>query len=95
MERIGLDTVIARGADHVEAQMGGQTVMMSIQRGKYFALEGTAQRIWELTAEPVTVGQIVDRLVAEYEVERAQCAAEVVAFVEQLLENGLTVERRP
>lgn len=95
MERIGLETVIARGADHVEAQMGGQTVMMSIRRGKYFALEGTAQRIWELMAEPVTVGEIVERLVEEYDVERTQCAAEVLAFVEQLCENGLTVERRP
>ncbi len=94
MPQIGLDSVVARGAEHVEAQMGGQTVMMSIERGKYFALEGTAQRIWELMAEPVRVGEIVDRLVEEYDIDRERCTAEVLAFVNELMANGLGEERR-
>ncbi|HUF87243.1 MAG TPA: lasso peptide biosynthesis PqqD family chaperone [Thermohalobaculum sp.] len=92
---IGLETVVVRGSEHVEAEMGGQTVMMSIARGKYFALDGTARRIWELVAEPASVAEIVDRLVAEYEVDRERCTAEVMAFVRELLDNGLIVERRP
>ena len=93
MAQIGLETIVARGAEHVEAQMGGQTVMMSIPRGKYFALEGTAQRIWELMAEPVRVDEIVDRLVEEYDIDRDRCAAEVLAFLNELMENGLGEER--
>lgn len=94
MDRIRLDSVVARGAEHVEAQMGRQTVMMSIEHGKYFALEGTAQRIWELMAEPVRVGEIVDRLVEEYDIDRERCTAEVLAFVNELMANGLGEERR-
>ncbi len=92
--KIGLDTVIMRGSEHVEAEMAGQTVMMSISQGKYYALEGTARRIWELLAEPASVGEIVERLTAEYEVDREQCAAEVTHFVRELIENGLVEERR-
>lgn len=95
MADITLDTVVSRGAEHVEAQMAGQTVMMSIPRGKYFAVEGTGQRIWELMAEPVTVGEIVDRLVEEYDVDRDRCAGEVINFLGELLQNGLTLEQRP
>lgn len=95
MVEITLATVIARGSDHVEAQMSDQTVMMSVARGKYFALEGTAQRIWELVAEPMAVGEVVDRLVGEFEIDRDQCAAEVISFVRELLGHGLMVERRP
>lgn len=91
--KIGRDTVIMRGSEHVEAEMAGQTVMMSIAQGKYFALEGTARRIWELLVEPASVGQIVEWLVEEYEVDRERCAAEVEVFVRQLIENGLVVEQ--
>ena len=93
MAEIGLETVVARGTEHVEAEMSGQTVMMSIARGKYFALEGTGRRIWELMAEPVRVSEIVDRLVEEYDIERERCAGEVLAFIGELFENGLGEER--
>lgn len=91
--QVGLETVIVRGSEHVEAEMAGQTVMMSISQGKYYALEGTARRIWELVAEPTPVSAVVDRLVAEYEVDRAQCAEEVTAFVHELMANGLLEAR--
>ncbi len=90
---IGLETVVARGSEHVETRMAGQTVMMSIPRGKYFAIAGTGQRVWDCLAEPASIGQIVDRLVREYEVERDRCEADVIAFVTELMASGLTEER--
>jgi hypothetical protein len=93
MTKIGLDTVVERGSEHVETEMVGQTVMMSITRGKYFALDGTGQRIWECLAEPVSIGQIVEQLLDQYEVGREQCETEVIAFLGETMKNGLTVER--
>jgi hypothetical protein len=92
MPKIGADTVVSRGSDHVETQLSGDTVMMSISRGKYFAVGGTGQRIWECMSEPLSIGEIVSRLVAEYDVDRDRCEAEVLAFVGTLIDNGLTVE---
>lgn len=92
MTKIGLETIVARGSEHVETEMVGQTVMMSIARGKYFALDGTGQRIWECLIEPVSIGQIVERLLDQYEVDREQCEAEVIFFLGETMENGLTVE---
>lgn len=92
MNKLELNTIIARGAEHVETRMSGQTVMMSLPRGKYFALEGTGQRIWECLAEPVSVRQIVEHMLSEYDVERARCETEVMLFVEELMKQGLTVE---
>lgn len=93
MSTIRLESIIERGTDHVEAQMGGQTVMMDIAQGKYFALETTAQRIWELMAEPVRVGDIVDALVEEYDIDRAGCESEVMGFLRELDASGLLVEK--
>ena len=94
MTKIGPDTVIARGTKHVETRMGDETVMMSIEQGKYFAVGSTAQRIWECLAQPTTITAIVDRLIDEYEIERTQCMSEVTVFVAHLMDNGLTVECR-
>jgi hypothetical protein len=92
VSKIGFDTVVSRGTEHVQTQIGAQTVMMNISRGKYFAVGSTGQRIWDCIAEPASIGQIVDQLVDEYDVQRDQCAEEVMAFVATLIENGLTVE---
>lgn len=72
--------------------MAGQTLMMSLAAGKYFAVSETAARIWELIAEPRTRAEIVDALLAEYEIDRATCAAETDAFLDMLITEGLAEE---
>lgn len=89
---IDLNSVVARGTDHVETRMGEQTVMMSIEQGRYFALEESGQRIWELMEEPIRVSSIVERLTEEYDVPRERCEAEVVSFLEQMRAQGLVAE---
>ena len=84
-------TLIARGSDHVETTVADQTMMMSIAKGKYYALEGTARRIWEHLEQPKTLQALVDGLVAEYGIAPDQCMAEVRVFVADLMENGLAV----
>lgn len=87
--RIALQDRVMRGDGHVETRADGQVLMMSLERGRYFALEATGQQIWDLIAEPVSVGAIVDALTAEYDVDRKTCEAEVMAFLEDLEGNGL------
>ena len=60
--------------------------LLSIQ---VFALQGVGLRVWELMDEETSVSAIVDRLEAEYEVERARLQADVDAFVGTLAEKGL------
>lgn len=95
MSAFSATTVIRRGQDHVETRVGDQTMMMSVAHGKYYALEAVAQRIWDLLEEPATVDALVDALVAEYDVPRAQCAADVATFLTDLEGNGLIEAERP
>ncbi|PWG68647.1 PqqD family protein, partial [Enterococcus hirae] len=39
--------------------------------------------------------EIVERLLEEYEISPEQCEAEVGAFLKDLIEEGLVVERLP
>ena len=48
-----------------------------------------ATEIWGLADGQRSVGQIVDRIVADFEVERAQAERDVVEFMHLLDERGL------
>lgn len=49
-------------------------------------LAGVAGRIWELLAEPIDVGELLERLESEYEVGPEQLKDDVTAFVTRLAE---------
>lgn len=86
------ETVFRRRQDVVEAPSGDALLFMSMEQGEYFMVDSTARAIWDLIDGERTVDGIVDALVAEYDVDRAACAADVSRFAAELEERGL-VER--
>jgi hypothetical protein len=91
MNALTLDTVVVRGNRHIETEADSQVFMMRLDEGKYFALDASARRVWQLVAEPVSLGNVVTTLMGEYEVEFAQCQRDVLKFAETLLRSGLIV----
>jgi hypothetical protein len=89
MDKFSLDSVVARNAELVTADMDGETVMMSIENGKYFHLSKIGSAIWELLETPLAVGALIDRLLETYDVPRAQCEKETLAFLGDLRREGV------
>lgn len=70
------------------ADLGDEAVVLDPSSGNYFGLNEVAARILELAHEPTTVGEIVDRLLGEYNVSRDRLTADVAAFVDDLGRRG-------
>ena len=85
-------TILRRREGLMTADMNGSAVMMDIMTGKYYNLGEVGGRIWELLEEPMTVAALVQKLTAEYDVSAKQCRADMLPFLEKLLERGLLVE---
>jgi hypothetical protein len=83
---------IKRNGDILTAPMDEMLLMMSVEQGKYFGLNGAGPRIWELLEQPLTEDELVAALLDEYEVTREVCAAEVAAFLAGLRERHLLVD---
>jgi hypothetical protein len=83
---------IKRSDDILTAPLDDMLLMMSIEQGKYFGLNGAAPRIWELLEKPTTEDRLVEALLDEYEVTREVCATEVAAFLARLRERHLLVD---
>ncbi|ADY55919.1 hypothetical protein Sgly_1621 [Syntrophobotulus glycolicus DSM 8271] len=88
-ERIGLDSCVGRPKELPTAEVGGEVVMMSLDKGKYFALDSVGSRIWELMEKPQTVKEIIQCLLEEYEVDEQTCRNNVLEFLNKLDEEGL------
>ena len=73
----------------INAELDGELVMLSIERGQYYGLADVAKRIWELIAMPIDVSVLCDQLLMEFDVERAICEREVMEFLTQLLSEGM------
>jgi hypothetical protein len=83
------DKIWTRDAECVGTEVEDALVLLDLEGGSYFALNGPAADIWEALAEPVSPTQIVDRLVAKYKVAPEQCAASVARVLDELAGKGL------
>ena len=81
---IGLNTVVARNEEPVAVEVDRTIVMMSIDQGMYFGLEGTGPRIWALLEKPRSVGDVCETLLSEFDIDPDDCRREVIGFLEEL-----------
>ena len=82
-------TVLSRRAGLMTADMNGSAVMMDIMTGKYYNLGAVGGRIWELLEDPMTIAALVQKLTDEYDVSAETCRADILPFLDTLLERGL------
>jgi len=87
--RFGPEVRLSRTENLLSTQLDEETVLMSIDAGAYYGLEGPARSIWEILETPMTFSALVDRLVEEYRVSPETCAADVERFLGEMEREGL------
>ncbi len=86
--KIEAATMLTRSEDILDAEIDGEAVMMSIEKGEYYGLDKIGSEIWEMLAEPRSLAQLCDALLERYDVGPEECERDVVAFLETLLADG-------
>ena len=87
------DAIVKRSDDLLTAEVDGELMAMSIERGTCYGLNSVGTRIWALLAEPRTVDDLCALLAGEYDVDAAQCRKEVTSLLEELRAEGLATVR--
>jgi hypothetical protein len=83
------DTIVVRNEETLSAEVDGELMAMSVERGMCYGLNAVGTRIWALLANPRTVDQLCAQLIGEYDVDATQCRDEVVSLLEELRAEGL------
>lgn len=75
--------------DVVLERIEDELVLLDLQRDTYFSVNAVGAVVWETLSEGGSVGEAVDAVLAEYDVDRARAGGDVETFVGMALEKGL------
>ena len=73
----------------LQTHVGDDLILFDEARGVYLSTRGVGAAIWKHLSEPLTFEELCGRLMAEYTVAEAECAADTRAFLDSLLEAGI------
>lgn len=76
----------------IQAEVDDEILLLDVEKGTYFGLDGVGTRIWQLLGNGATPEAIVGALGDEYEVDQAQLQADVSCFLDTLQGRGLIYE---
>lgn len=81
--------VVARNAELKPVDIGGQLCMLNAETGKYIVLNEVGTRIWDLTSEPISVGDIIAMLTIEFDITADDCREQVLPYLEKMKKERL------
>lgn len=67
----------------------GEAVLLHVETGRYFGLDGVGNRMWQLILELGDLQAVEQKLLSEYDVEPRKLSADLDRFVAQLAERKL------
>ena len=69
--------------------LDGESVLLNLETEKYFGLDSTGTRMWELVTSSPNIETAYGALAREFEVEPEVLRTHLAELVGQLVENGL------
>lgn len=87
--RMNPEALISRVTSLPATTLDDEVVLMSIERGSYYGLKGTAKRIWALLETPKTFADLSALLALEYEASANVIAQDLDSFVKKMVDAGI------
>jgi Coenzyme PQQ synthesis protein D (PqqD) len=69
--------------------LDGESVLLNLKSERYFGLDTTGTRMWELVTTEPSVGLAFEKLLAEFDVEPEPLRIHLNELLSGLVENGL------
>jgi hypothetical protein len=86
-EAISDRTVVARNRELPFTELHGQAVILSLEKGAYFELNGTGSAVWRALAEPAEIGTVCKTVADAYQIDVLQATADIKPFIAKLMQD--------
>ena len=83
------DELYERATNLLEADLGDELMALDVDGGTCFGFNPVATGIWRRLTNPKSFDEIEEALLAEYDVDRSQCRAELHELLNDLVQKGL------
>jgi hypothetical protein len=84
-----LTDIVSRAPKHLAAEVDGNVILMSIEKGAYCGLDPIASEIWNRLTRPLSIAALRDEMLLEYRGDPAEITADVLDFLRTLHELRL------
>ncbi|MEO0374625.1 hypothetical protein C1752_04998 [Acaryochloris thomasi RCC1774] len=88
---ISKKSIVVIAPDQVSSELVDESVILNLKTGMYYGLNEVGASVWKLLQQPQAVADICDAILQEYEVDPAQCEADVFALLNDMIEAQLVV----
>jgi Coenzyme PQQ synthesis protein D (PqqD) len=90
---MNLDTIFAIPPEVQARTVGEEMAMLDLASGTYFGLDSVGMRLWQLLQEGMSLRQICDTMIEEFDVSREVLEQDVLALVRDLVDKKLVSPR--
>lgn len=73
----------------IQSKIGEEVVMMDVDSGFYFGMNGVGSIIWKHLSTAMTLEEIVSSLMDEFNVDKSICESDTIEFLNNLLEKKI------
>ena len=87
--KITIESIVSAAPDQVSCELEGEAAILNLASGAYHGLDPIGALVWKLMAIPIAVGEIVDTMIAQYDVDRTRCERYLLTLLAKLDERGL------
>ncbi|WHX41406.1 lasso peptide biosynthesis PqqD family chaperone [Mesobacillus sp. AQ2] len=88
-EKLTVESKIVQKPGSIVSDMDGEKVMLNMDNGNYYNLGEIGGAIWEIIKEPISIDELINNLLVEYEVDKSDCENHVISFANKLYSEGL------
>ena len=87
--QLSLDTIVVAETEAISTDLDGEIVILDTSKGIYYGLDAVGASIWNLIQQPVTLREVRDAVLQEYDVEAAICERDLMTLIGSLSSNSL------
>jgi coenzyme PQQ synthesis protein D (PqqD) len=86
---LSLDRTVRIGDDTVFRELAGEAVLLQLDAGMYYGLDGVGTRLWQLIADRGRLRDVLEQAQREFDVDPVILERDLLALVEELAEKKL------
>jgi hypothetical protein len=86
---IGFEKRLAVPTDVLVQELGGESVLLNLNGGRYFGLDEVGTRMWQLLTTSPTIEAAYRALLDEYDVDANALRSDLGQLIDRLVEHGL------
>lgn len=88
-EHLSAPFSVVASSNQVSSQLVDETVILNLQNGTYYGLNSVGALIWSLIQQPRTLDELCAAVTAQYAVDDATCARDIIALLHDLASHSL------